>query len=101
MTERRKYRWPVHYSCQERRFRQRDILDVFIEKRLRRLPEALDIEGTVLAEADLVDIDRKNLFFREAMLEHQRDHHLGELAKRAAPVRQKKRPRHLHRQRGT
>src|SRR6185312_7387152 len=60
-----------------------------------------DIEGPVLAEAHLIDIDRENLSLREAVLENRRDHHLAALTTRPASLRQKKRPRHLHRQRGT
>src|SRR5262249_17522494 len=94
-------RTAIHEACEQSSFGQGDVFDVFAEERLRGFAETADVKRSVLAKTHLVDVHGKDLLFGQAMLEYQRDGHLGKVAMDAAFVCQKKCARHLHGESGT
>ncbi len=70
----------VDNAGQERRFRERKFADILIEVGERGFAESVNRKAAAIPQVDLVGVQLKNLLLREAMLQFQRHHGLGNLA---------------------
>ena len=99
MAERVEDARPLDQPGELRRLGQIDLAEILAEVDLRRLPEAADIERPAPAEIDLVGVVLEDLLLGEALLQLQRDDHLGELARPALALVEPEHARELHAER--
>ena len=88
-------------ACQQRRFGQRDVFQVFIEIGARCFAEAADGERSALPQVHPVAVELENLLLAELLFQFLGDQHLRQLAPDGFFRRQEKAARELHGDGGT
>ena len=90
----------LDHARQLRRFRQRDLAQVFAQVRLRRFAEPVDAEGPARAQINLVGVILENLFLGKPLLDLEGDDHFRQLARPALALVEPEIARQLHAERG-
>src|SRR5437870_1944507 len=73
---------------EKRGLRQRQISNVLVEVRARRFPKTIDRESRLLAQINLIAVERKDLYFRQPRFQNHRHISFGKLALQGALRRQ-------------
>src|SRR3954468_14271782 len=101
MPVRRKTAWSLDDAGQQRRFRQRNVLEIFVEIGSERFCESADAERTALPQGHPVCAELENLLLREFLLQFLRDQHLRHFALDRFLRSEEESASQLLRQRGT